>query len=178
MLKKIVLSFALLVFIGWGIVVFAAKDNEKTVEGNTSYTTKNLDMKQPLSLKFAPENTAIVVIKFQKTWTRKGFFHWMIKKELSRKNTVENTLQFLDVARDKGFPVIQAPLILGKKDKEQYAKIPFVPKQSNAFEANTWKAAYTEGIYQASDLVVEGMGLFQSFFKTNGISMVAEKKQE
>lgn len=105
---------------------------------------------------FSANNTAIIVIEFQETWTEKGFFHRMIKKELKRKNTIENTKKCLNAARTQGFTIIQAPLILDKKNTMEYQKMPFVPKLFGAFRANTWKAAYTKGIYQKTDTVVEG----------------------
>jgi len=114
------------------------------------------DHQQVNSQQFSPENTAIVVIEFQKTWTERGFFNRMIKKELDRKNTVENTIRFLDAARNDGFPIIQAPLIIDKKNKPEYDKMPFIPKFFKAFTADTWKADYTEGVYQKSDAVVTG----------------------
>ncbi|MEM1326523.1 MAG: cysteine hydrolase [Bacteroidota bacterium] len=101
-------------------------------------------------------NTAIIVIEFQQTWTEKGVFHRMIRSELERNNTVANTIQFLKDARTEGISIIQAPLILDRKNKEQYQKMPLIPKLFRAFTADTWKAEYTEGIYQESDIVVEG----------------------
>ena len=89
------------------------------------------------SAELTPDNTAIVVIEFQKTWTEKGFFYWLIKNKLNSRKVLENTQQFLDKAREKGFPIIQAPLILDKSNKEEYAKMPFIPKFFNRFTANT-----------------------------------------
>jgi len=109
-----------------------------------------------------PDNTAIVVIEFQKTWTEKGIFKWMIDKELTSRNVVKNTKQFLDKARKRGFPIIQAPLILDKSNKEQYAKMPFIPKFFNRFTANTWKAEFTDGIFKEGDLLVRGRCAFDA----------------
>lgn len=110
----------------------------------------------PNQSKFTAENTAIVVIEFQKTWTEKGFFKWLIRKELERKKTVENTRLFLNKARQQKLPIIQAPLILDKSDPEKYRNMPFLPKLFGAFKAGTWKAEYTNGIYNDTDWVVEG----------------------
>ncbi|MEN0049882.1 MAG: cysteine hydrolase [Bacteroidota bacterium] len=102
------------------------------------------------------ENTAIVVIEFQKTWTEKGFFHRLIKKELNRNNITENTKQLLENARRNDITIIQAPLILDKSNKEAYRKVPFIPKFFKGFTKNTWKAEYTEGIYEESDIEISG----------------------
>ena len=121
-----------------------------------------------------PENTAIVVIEFQKTWTEKGFFKWLIKKELESRNVVENTKQFLNTARAKGFPIIQAPLILDKSNKEQYAKMPFIPRFFNRFTANTWKAEFTEGIFKEGDILVTGRCAFDACEGSNLEAIIEE----
>lgn len=102
------------------------------------------------------ENTAIVVIEFQKTWTEKGFFHRLIKKELKKNNVTENTQGLLDSARMGGIAIIQAPLILNKSNKSNYRKVPLIPKLFKGFTKNTWKAEYTEGIYKESDIEITG----------------------
>jgi len=136
---------------------------------STTTNTPTMDVQQ-----FSPDNTAIVVIEFQKTWTEKGFFHRMVKKELKRKNTVENTIQLLDAAREHGFTIIQAPLILDTKNKTEYAKMPFIPKLFGAFRAETWKAEYTKGIYQPSDLVVAGRCGFDACKGSNLENIVSD----
>ena len=99
---------------------------------------------------------AILVIEFQKTWTERSFFHRLIKKEYESKNVYQNTKQLLEVARKSGLQIIQSPFILDKNDKEKYKKIPFPPKLFGQFTANTWRAEYTEGIFDKSDIEVKG----------------------
>ena len=101
-------------------------------------------------------NTAILVVEFQKTWTGKTFFNRLIKKEYESRNVYGNTKKLLDFARTKSIEIIQAPLYLDKTDKENYKKIPFQPKLFRQFTVNTFKAEFTEGIYNPSDLVVKG----------------------
>lgn len=139
MVKILIVNLALLVFVSC--------NNALT---NGIYSNGELDFN------FTPDNTAIVVVEFQKTWTEKCFFHWLIKKELQRKNVIESTITFLNKARQQRFTIIQAPLILDKSDKEKYKKMPFIPKLFGAFKANTWKAEYTPEIYQETDLEIEG----------------------
>lgn len=102
------------------------------------------------------ENTAIVVIEFQKTWTEKGFLNWLIKEEYESRNVLKNTTNLIRKARTLGFHIIQAPLILDKEDKERYKKIPFPPKLFRGFTKGTWKEEFTEGIYDKIDVVVKG----------------------
>lgn len=140
-----------------------------------SSSPSTMKQKEPFDTsKLTPENTAIVVIEFQKTWTEKGFFKWLIKKELESRNVVENTKQFLNTARAKGFPIIQAPLILDKSKKEEYAKMPFIPRFFNRFTANTWKAEFTEGIFKEGDLLVTGRCAFDACEGSNLEAIIQE----
>ncbi|MBL4679264.1 MAG: cysteine hydrolase [Pseudomonadales bacterium] len=79
----------------------------------------------------------------------------MIKSSLSRK-PLTNTKWLLDIARECDIKVIQSPFILDKTEKEKYREIPFPPKLFDQFTAGTWRAEYTEGIFDPSDLVVTG----------------------
>ena len=102
------------------------------------------------------QNTAMVVVEFQQTWTGKTFFNRLIRKEYESRNVYQNTKKLLDFAREKGVLIIQAPLYLDKTDKDNYKKIPFQPKLFRQFTANTWKAEYTEGIFKSTDIEVSG----------------------
>jgi len=101
------------------------------------------------------ENTAILLIEFQKTWTEKGIFRKIIKKEYEQRNVLDNTKSLILNARKEGIQVIQAPLILDKKDKN-YKKTPFPARLLKRFTKGTWKAEFTDGIYESTDLVIEG----------------------
>ena len=101
------------------------------------------------------EQVAILSIEFQKSWTDKGFFYQLIKKELQRKDVVNNTINLLNFARENKITVIQAPLLIDKKD-ENYKKMPFPAKLFGRLTKGTWKAEFTEGIYNPSDIVAVG----------------------
>lgn len=105
---------------------------------------------------FDNSKSAILVVEFQKTWTERSFFYRLIKKEYESKNVYQNTKQLLAIARKSGLKIIQSPFILDKKDKERYKKIPFLPKLFGQFTANTWRAEYTDGIFDESDIEVKG----------------------
>ncbi|MCD4732133.1 MAG: cysteine hydrolase family protein [Bacteroidales bacterium] len=96
------------------------------------------------------------MIEFQKTWTERGFFHKIIKKEYTQKNVLSNTENLISEAREKGVKIIQAPLILNKADKERYRKTPFPARLLKRFIKGTWKAEFTDGIYEKADIIVQG----------------------
>jgi len=119
---------------------------------------------------------AILVVEFQKTWTERSFFHKLIKKEYESKNVYQNTKQLLEVARKNGLTIIQSPFILDKNDKEKYNKIPFLPKLFGQFTANTWRAEYTDGIFNKSDFEVKGRTAFDNTVDSNLQEILKENK--
>lgn len=110
---------------------------------------------------------AILVVEFQKTWTQASFFHKLIQKEYTGRNVYHHTKTLLDFARRNNITIIQSPFILDKSDKENYKKIPFLPKLFGQFTANTWRAEYTEGIFDPSDLEVTGRTAFDNTIDSN-----------
>ncbi|NOY36308.1 MAG: cysteine hydrolase [Chlorobi bacterium] len=126
------------------------------------------------------DNTAILLIEFQKTWTEKGIFHKIIRKEYTSGNVLSNTKEVLSVARNQGLKIIQAPLILDKTDKERYKKTPLPARLLKRFTKGTWKADFTDGIYENTDIVVQGRFGFdackgsnlEQLLKENGIKNV------
>jgi len=124
------------------------------------------------------KKSAILVIEFQKTWTEKSFFHWLIKKEYESRKVYQNTKLLLEVARKNGLAIIQSPFILDKNDKEKYKKIPFPPKLFGQFTANTWRAEYTDGIFDKSDIEVKGRTAFDNTVDSNLQAILKENKIE
>ena len=125
-------------------------------------------------------NTAILLIEFQKTWTEKGIFYKLIKKEYLSRNVLTNTKELISKARMKGIKVFQAPLILDKADKERYNKTPFPARLLKRFTKGTWKTEFTDGIYDKKDIVIQGRCGFdacegsdlEQLLKENGIENV------
>ncbi len=109
--------------------------------------------KHPEEIKI--ENMAIVLIEFQKTWTEKGIFHRIIKREYEQRKVLDHTKALASEARSEGIPIIQAPLILDKKST-YYHKTPFPARLFKRFTKGTWKAEFTDGICEDSDLIIEG----------------------
>ncbi len=122
------------------------------------------------------EQTAILVVEFQKTWSEKTFFHKLIKKEYERKNVYENSLNLLASARKNGVKVIQAPLILDKSDKEKYKRTPFPARLFKQFTVGTYKAEYTDGIFKKGDIEVTGRCGFDACEGSNLLEILAEQK--
>ena len=124
--------------------------------------------------------SAILVVEFQKTWSERSFFYKLIKEEYESKKVYQNTRRLLEAARKNGVKVIQSPFILDKNDKEKYKQIPFPPKLFGQFTANTWRAEYTDGIFDPSDIEVKGRTAFDNtvgsnlneILKLNGIEKI------
>jgi len=101
-------------------------------------------------------DTIILLIEFQKTWTEKGIFYKLIRKEYESRNVLKNTINLVEAARRDGYKVIQAPLILDKEDKERYKKTPFPARLLKRFTKGTWKAEFTDKILDSTDIVIKG----------------------
>ncbi len=125
---------------------------EKHPKDIISFISNNLEKK---TAEKSINNIAILLIEFQKTWTEKGIFKKIIKKEYESRHVLTNTEILCSEARNKGIKIIQAPLILDKKD-ENYKKTPFPARLLKRFTKGTWKAEFTESIYAHTDIVVEG----------------------
>ena len=124
------------------------------------------------------KQAAVLLIEFQKTWTEKGVFHKIIRKEYESGNVLNNTKKLIASARANNNPVIQAPLILDKSDKEKYKKTPFPARLINRFTKGTWKAEFTEGIHKPTDIVIEGRYGFDACKGSNLEQQLRENKIE
>ena len=122
-----------------------------------------------------PQNTVILAIEFQKTWTRKGsLLHKLIAKPLRKYGVVKKTVSFLTDSRKKGYTVIHAPLVLNKNDKAEYQKMPFMPKLMGAFTKGTWKADFEEDIFVEGDRVAVGRCGFDACQGSNLQQLIRE----
>ncbi len=126
------------------------------------------------------DNTALLLIEFQKTWTNKGLFAWLVRKEMLRQNTLPNTITLANCARASGVNVIQAPLILDKSDHIRYRKTPLLARVFGFFKKGHENAGFSDDVYQVGDIVTEGRYGFdaclgsdlQSQLSRNGIKYV------
>ncbi|NOX37414.1 MAG: cysteine hydrolase family protein [Calditrichaeota bacterium] len=129
-----------------------------------------------VSLPLEPVPTAILVIEFQKTWTEKGLFHWLIRRMYRSRRVLDHTQAVLHCARQRGFPVIHAPFVVDPSDPESFRRIPLLPKLLRGFTAGTWKAEFTPGIYHPSDIVIQGRYAFDATLGSNLIPILNEMR--
>ncbi len=106
------------------------------------------------------DRSAIVLIEFQKQWTEKGLYYWLIKGQLNKRNVMQNSQALVKKARSKGFKIIHAPLIIDPKNKKGWlAYLTF----GNVFTRGIWKSELSEGFYEEKDHVVKGRYAFDAF---------------
>ncbi|MFK7733904.1 MAG: isochorismatase family cysteine hydrolase [Pseudomonadales bacterium] len=128
-----------------------------------------LSMNSSWALK--PENTAIFVVEFQNQWTEPGLYNRMIKEQYDSRNVYENTVRLLSAARDRNFPVVQAPLVIDPKNKQGwFAWLTF----GRFFTKGSRRAEFTNGIVQDTDIIVQGRAGFDGFVGSD----LAEKLKE
>lgn len=113
------------------------------------------------------EKTAIILIEFQKTWTERGIFFNMVKEEYESRHVLSNTLSLLDSAREKDVRIIHAPVVIDRQNREHFRKVVFLPKFLGRFTQGTWKAEFTEGVFQVGDPVVTGRTAFDATIDSN-----------
>ncbi len=93
---------------------------------------------------------AIVLVEFQKEWTEKGLFHALIKSQLKKRNTIQNTQNFVAEARKLGIKIIHAPLIVDPTKKKGWmAYLTF----GKIFSKGTWRSEIVDGLYEEDDLI-------------------------
>ena len=108
--------------------------------------------------------SAIVLIEFQKQWTGKGLYHWLIKGQLASRNVLENTITLVNEARKSGIKIIHAPLIIDPENKKGWlAWLTF----GKVFTKGTRKAEIMEGLFKEGDILVTGRYAFDAFVGSN-----------
>lgn len=104
--------------------------------------------------------SAIILVEFQKQWTKKGLYHRLIERQLNSRNVLKNTRILVKKARKNGVMIIHAPLIIDPGNKRGWlARLTF----GRVFTKDTWKSEFTEGVYEEGDIVVEGRYTFDAF---------------
>ena len=115
--------------------------------------------------------SAVVLIEFQKQWTEKGLYYWLIKGQLNKRNVMQNSQALVKKARNKGFKIIHAPLIIDPKNKKGWlAYLTF----GNVFTRGTWKSELSEGFYEEKDHVVKGRYAFDAFIGSDMENILRE----
>ena len=73
---------------------------EKDIGGKARqflYRLKPVRVSSPNRMK--QSKSAILLIEFQKQWTDKGLYNWLIKKQLKQRKVLENTKELVEIGR-------------------------------------------------------------------------------
>lgn len=109
-------------------------------------------------------NSALLLIEFQKQWTEKNLYRCFINEQLNKTRAVSNTLKFVSEARSRGVKIIHAPLIIDPHNKIGIlANVTF----GKVFTKNTWKSELVDGVYKDGDIIIEGRYGFDAFVGSN-----------
>ncbi|NOZ03683.1 MAG: cysteine hydrolase [FCB group bacterium] len=117
------------------------------------------------------DKSAVLLIEFQKQWTEKGLYHWLIKGSLENRNVMENTLDFVEKARAAGIRIIHAPLVIDPENKKGWlAHLTF----GKVFTKGTEKADISPGLFKKGDLCVTGRYAFDAFIGSDLEALLKE----
>lgn len=116
---------------------------------------------------FKKKETAIVLVEFQKQWTEKGLFNWMIKHQLESKNVVRNTRHLVSKFREKGIKIIHAPVVVDTDNKKGLLAHLTL---GQIFTKGTWKSEIVPGLFNEGDPIAQrvhySFKAFNAFFKS------------
>lgn len=107
---------------------------------------------------------AVVLIEFQKQWTERGFFNWLIRDQLEKRSVIDNVRCLVSKLREQGATVIHAPLVIDPGHKKGW--LPWLT-WGRIFTKNTWKAELTPNIFQKDDPIVQGRTSFDAFVNSD-----------
>lgn len=107
-----------------------------------------------------PEQSAIVLIEFQRQWTDPGLYNLLIRHTLNRRNVVDRARETVRAARDAGVTVVHAPLVIDPDEKKGWLA---TLTHGRVFTKDTSKAEFTPGLYEAADPVATGRYTFDAF---------------
>ena len=111
--------------------------------------------------------TAVVLVEFQKQWTEKGLFNRLIKGQLESRQVVENTRRLVAKAREQGLTVIHAPLVVDPRNKKGWMAYSTFGR---IFTKGSWKSELVDGLFVDGDLIAErnyyNYQAFDAFYKS------------
>ena len=118
-------------------------------------------MNEGVDVQFDNEETAIVLVEFQKQWTERGLLHRLIKGQLASRNVVKNTRRLVTTAREHGVTIIHAPLILDPHNKKGWLAYPTLGR---FFTKDSWKSELVPGVFEDGDpIAARGYYNYQAF---------------
>ncbi len=108
-----------------------------------------------------------MLVEFQKQWTEKGLFHWLIKNQLESRDVVKNTQRLVSEARKLGIPIIHAPLVVDPHNKKGWmAYLTF----GQIFTRDSWKSEFVPGLFEEGDPIAQreyyNLKAFDAFFES------------
>ena len=119
--------------------------------------------------------SVILLIEFQKQWTDKGLYNWLIKKQLNSRNVLKNTKKLVEIARMQGMKIIHAPLIIDPKNKKGWlAYLTF----GKVFTKGKTGSEISDGLFERGDLIVKGRYAFDAFIGSDLENMLKENNFE
>jgi len=114
--------------------------------------------------RFSEGKSALVLVEFQNQWTEPGLYHALIRRQLQSRRVLENTRWLVEHARVRGVTIIHAPLVIDPENKRGWlAHLTF----GKVFTKGAQKSRIMSGLYQDTDLVVEGRYAFDAFVGSN-----------
>ena len=119
------------------------------------------------------KNSAVVLIEFQKQWTERGFYNWLIRNQLKKRNVVDNAKVFVRKLRECGVSVVHAPLVVDPRHKKGWLAW---LTAGRIFTKNTWKAELTPDLFAKDDPVVQGRTSFDAFVNSD-LDEVLKKRE-
>jgi len=136
---------------------------------------KKLKRETNENVSFNGGNSAVVLIEFQKQWTNKGLYNWLIKGQLRSRNVMENSISFVKGAREKGVKIIHAPLIIDPKNKKGWlAYLTF----GKVFTKGKEKSEITKGVFESEDTIVSGRYAFDAFIGSDLERLLVDNRIE
>lgn len=119
--------------------------------------------------------SAVLLIEFQKQWTKKGLYNWLIKKQLKSRNVLENTIELVNSARKQGIKIIHVPLIIDPKNKKGWlAHLTF----GKVFTKGKRGSEISDGLFENGDLIVNGRYAFDAFIGSDLYDILKENNLE
>jgi nicotinamidase-related amidase len=109
---------------------------------------------------FEPDQTAVVLVEFQRQWTDSGLYNLLIRRSLECRNVVERTRETVEAAREAGVTVVHTPLLIDPDNKKGWLA---TLTRGLVFTEGTEKAEFTPGVYEEDDPVTEGRYTFDAF---------------
>ena len=94
------------------------------------------------------DETAVVLVEFQKQWTEKGLFNWLIKGQLESRQVVENTRRLVAKAREHDLTIIHAPLVVDPHNKKGWLAYSTLGR---IFTKDSWKSELVDGLFAVGD---------------------------